>query len=70
MTLAAVAAAFSSIGGCAPQAIGLRPVDTGAGRLAGAQNRPDRLLKNAAWMSDMCRMPHAENGFLEGAPCI
>ena len=69
MTLAAVAAAFVDWRLC-PQAIGLRPVDTGAGRLAAAQKRPDRLLKNAAWMSDMCRMPHAENGFLEGAPCI
>jgi hypothetical protein len=62
MTLAAVAAAFVDRRLC-PQA-GLRPADTGAGTLAAAQKRPDRLLKNA------CRMPHAENGFLEGAPCI
>ena len=37
MTLAAVAAAFVTIGGCAPKPIGLRPVDTGAGTLAAAR---------------------------------
>ena len=31
LTLAAVAAAFVTTGGCAPKPIGLRPVDTGAG---------------------------------------
>jgi biotin transporter BioY len=36
MTLAAVAAAFVTIGGCAPKPIGLGPVDTGAGTLAAA----------------------------------
>ena len=37
MTLAAVAAAIVTIGGCAPKPIGLRPVDTGAGTLAAAR---------------------------------
>jgi hypothetical protein len=36
MTLAAVPAAFVTIGGCAPKPIGLGPVDTGAGTLAAA----------------------------------
>ena len=38
MTLAAVAAAFVTTGGCAPKPIGLGPVDTGAGTLAAARN--------------------------------
>jgi hypothetical protein len=37
MTLAAVAAAFVTIGGCAHKNIGLGPVDTGAGTLAAAR---------------------------------
>jgi hypothetical protein len=37
LTLAAVAAAFVTIGGCAPKPIGRRPVDTGAGTLAAAR---------------------------------
>ena len=37
MTLAAVAAAFVTIGGCAPKPIGLARVDTGAGTLAAAR---------------------------------
>ena len=37
MTLAAVAAAFVTIGGCAPKPIGLRPVDTGAARCRRAE---------------------------------
>ena len=37
MTLAAVAAAFVTIGGCAHKHIGLGPVDTGAGTLAAAR---------------------------------
>jgi hypothetical protein len=37
MTLAAVAAAFVTTGGCAPKAIGRAPVDKGAGTLAAAR---------------------------------
>ena len=40
LTLAAVAAAFVTTGGCAPKPIGLRPVDTGAGTLAAARKSP------------------------------
>lgn len=37
MTLAAVAAAFVTLAGCAPKPIGLAPVGTGAGTLAAAR---------------------------------